>query len=174
MTKLDYSDKAHGLRPDTAQSRRSAPAASAPAAVDMEGLVEQVVARLEIAFEQGGYHPATLRDAILLIPNLTTALAKLAAERDAALARVHDLDVVVENWRSLHREAKMRAEAAEARASAFEVEARNLIAAWESLPGGANYSTSTIQNWLWGPMKAAFDRARAALSAKEMTGEQDR
>ena len=115
MTKLDYSDKALGLRPDTAQSRRSAPAASAPAAVDMEGLVEQVVARLEIAFEQGGYHPATLRDAILLIPNLTTALAKLAAERDAALARVHDLDVVVENWRSLHREAKMRAEAAESR-----------------------------------------------------------
>lgn len=42
-----------------------------------EDEIEGPVARLETAFEQGGYHPGTLRDAILFIPAQAAELASL-------------------------------------------------------------------------------------------------
>jgi hypothetical protein len=42
---------------------------------------------------------------------------------------------------------------------------KNFINAWESLPGDTRYSVTTMQDWISGPMKAAVDRARSAVSS---------
>jgi hypothetical protein len=48
---------------------------------------------------------------------------------------------------------------------AWELEAaREVISAWESLPGPRHYSVQEVQVWLSGPMAKAIKRLRTALS----------
>ncbi len=39
----------------------------------------------------------------------------------------------------------------------------NLVDAWESLPGGRNYSPREVEAWMSKKLKPAFDRARRVL-----------
>ena len=41
---------------------------------------------------------------------------------------------------------------------------RAVVAAWEALPGGRDYSIRIVQDWLVKDMKPAIDAARAALA----------
>lgn len=115
MTKLDYSDKALGLRPDTAQSHRSSSPSPAPAAV------VELVARLGAIRAAS---PLLVGDVITALSTLAADKARIEADRDRHQLRA---DVCL-NQRDKMAELK---EAAEARASALEQALTSLI--W--LPG---------------------------------------
>ncbi len=59
-----------------------------------------------------------------------------------------------------------KVEVLEAKLAVAEQQLRGIVTAWESLPGGRNYSTGEVQDWLLGPMQKAINRIRAVLGGK--------
>lgn len=47
--------------------------------------------------------------------------------------------------------------------AALKKQLEQVVTAWESLPGGRNYSVSVMQDWISGPMKKAVDNVRKLL-----------
>jgi hypothetical protein len=56
----------------------------------------------------------------------------------------------------------------EERQALIIVAARDMIKAWESLPGPNNYSASDIQHWITRQLKPGIDGLRYALAVTEM------
>jgi hypothetical protein len=56
--------------------------------------------------------------------------------------------------------------AALARIEQLETLCREIVAAWESLPGGRNYSPREVEAWLADRMKPQIDAIRAELEGK--------
>lgn len=89
------------------------------------------------------------------LPTRSQAVELLAAERADAN---HQRRERVKEWE--------RANALEAKLAAAEKLLHGTVAAWESLPGGRNYSTGEVQDWILGPMQKAINRIRAVLGGK--------
>ncbi|WP_247997713.1 hypothetical protein [Brucella tritici] len=84
---------------------------------------------------------------------------------DDAVKAVSDLRSALEG-QPYKCEWQQRAETAETKLAASETLLHGIVAAWESLPGGRNYSTSEVQAWIIGPMQKAINRIRAVLGWK--------
>lgn len=84
---------------------------------------------------------------------------------DDAVKAVSDLRSALEG-QPYKCEWQQRAETAETKLAASETLLQGIVAAWESLPGGRNYSTSEVQAWIIGPMQKAINRIRAVLGGK--------
>jgi len=66
----------------------------------------------------------------------------------------------------LKHEITRATEALETKLAAAEQQLQGIVTAWESLPGGRNYSTGEVQDWILGPMQKAINRIRAVLGGK--------
>lgn len=86
-------------------------------------------------------------------------VSDLQTDNAALTARVKELEETV-------RDDIKFAKALETKLSSLTEQLKKVVAAWESLPGGRNYSVSVMQEWISGPMKKAIDNVRAALEVK--------
>ncbi len=90
-------------------------------------------------------------------------VASIEADNAAKDARVTELeDMLLKRQKRYER----RVVALEAKLAAAEKLLHGTVAAWESLPGGRNYSTGDVQDWILGPMQKAINRIRAVLGGK--------
>lgn len=126
-----------------------------------EELVTRTQAEAIIAAERAKKEKANARVEFLLkqISKAAEERKALEAENAALTARVEELEETV-------RDDINFVKALETKLSMLTEQLKKVVAAWESLPGGRNYSIQVMQEWISGPMKKAIDNVRAALEAK--------